>query len=184
MTSKKVPSTQNKKKVNEETPPAPRNLGEIAATIGKYLIAVAAILGGLQAIISKLPTHKTDPSDALTPKDFCQQFVDGVQDENKFLYLLGKPKEQIIQNTEQLMLIRFLDQTGILGFMKFSYVPMDDTFMVNDVTDDKCVGYGKSNFSVKNGDRIDIELKDQKKYQLLIKLDPGTKTLRLDLSEP
>jgi hypothetical protein len=184
MTGRRAPSTQDKKKVNEETPPAQRSFGEIAATIGKYLIAIAAILGGIQAVISKWPTPKPDQSAALAPTDFCPQFIEGIPQENTFLYLLGKPEDQTVKSVDQLMLIRFFDGTGTLGFIKFSYIAKDDTFAVNDVTDDKCVGHGKSDFSVKNGDGTDVELKDEKKYHLLIKLDPGTKILHVDLSEP
>ena len=172
-----------KNKVSTELPPSPKkNLGEIATTIGKYLLAIAAILGGIQAIISRWPAPKPPLASGVSTNDFCPKFIQGVPNENSFIYLLGKPEDET-PSMDQVMLVRFLDQTDSLGYIKFLYSANKDIFTIRDVTDDKCLGIGKSNFDVKNGEAFEIELKEQKKYHLLLNFDIDTKVLHLELKE-
>ena len=124
-----------------------------------------------------------DPATQLSPNDFCPQFMKGVSKENKVIYTLGQTEDKPV-GADPLMLVQFLSDTEILGYVRFSYIANTDTFAVSDVTDDKCVGRGKSDFNVKNGERTEVELRDEKKFQLLMKFDPGTKVLHVDLSEP
>jgi hypothetical protein len=172
-----------KNKVSITTPPPPKkDLGEIASTVGKYLLAIAAILGGIQAVISRWPAPKPSLASQVSTNDFCPQFIQGVSDENSFIYLLGKSEDET-PNMDQVMLVRFLNETDSLGYIKFYYSANNDIFTVRDVTDDKCLGIGKSNFDVKNGEAFEIELKEQKNYHLLLSFDPDKKVLHLELKE-
>lgn len=155
---------------------------EIIAQIGGYLLAIAAILGGIQAIISKLPSKSPDPLTRISSEDFCPNFFSSIEEKNNLLVVLGTPEDKTPEINKE-MAARLLDNTTMLGAITFTFSPVSDQFTILDVTDDKCVATNQSEFAVKNGEKFNVQLKENKSYYLLLKFSPDQKNLHIEFTK-
>jgi len=123
-----------------------------------------------------------DPIDTLSADETCPLFIGSIPEEDRFDVLLNK--DVSLPLTDHRILLRFLDEIGVLGYMTVSHRQSEGgTITIYDIANDKCIGMGDSNYTIVSGTNIKLDLKENKTFMLFMETSSETSSLKLRLTE-
>jgi hypothetical protein len=166
----------------KKAPTTDQKFKEIATKVGTYILGIAAIIGGLRAIIVEVwPEPTIEPVKTISAEDTCPLFLSSIPEENRFD--LSLDADGFLPIADQIILVRFLDEIGVIGYMTVSHQAGSNSLMIHDTANDKCIGTGKTYYETGNGKTAGIELKDKKPYLLFMELDSAKNELHIKLTK-
>ena len=163
--------------------PPEQKFKDFATKFGTYILAIAAIIGGLRTIVVEFwPEKEVDPIDTLSAEETCPLFIGSIPEEDRFDVSLNK--DVSLPLTDHRILLRFLDEIGVLGYMTISHRQSEGgKIIIHDVANDKCIGMGDSNYTIVSGTSIEMGLKENKTFALFMEVSSETSSLKLKLTQ-